>query len=70
VRVTAVETIRPRIQSNLCFVRLHTDTGLTGLGESFFGAAAVEAHIHETVAPLLLGLDDPSPQQVATLLTP
>jgi len=70
MRITAVETVRPRIQSNLCFVRLHTDTGLTGLGESFFGAPAVETHIHETVAPLLLGLEDPAPQRVATLLTP
>jgi L-alanine-DL-glutamate epimerase-like enolase superfamily enzyme len=70
VKVTAVETVRPQAQSNLCFVRLHTDTGLTGLGESFYGARTVEAYIHETVAPLLLGMDDPSPQHVATLLTP
>jgi galactonate dehydratase len=35
MKVTAVETIRPQVQSNLCFVRVHTDTGLTGLGESF-----------------------------------
>ncbi|TCO49501.1 L-alanine-DL-glutamate epimerase-like enolase superfamily enzyme [Kribbella antiqua] len=70
MKVTAVETIRPRLQANLCFVRLHTDDGLTGLGESFFGARTVESYIHETVAPLLLGLDDPSPQAVATMLTP
>lgn len=70
MKVTAVETIRPQVQSNLCFVRVHTDTGLTGLGESFFGARTVEAHIHETVAPVLLGMDDPSPQHVANLLTP
>lgn len=70
MKVTAVETIRPRVQSNLCFVRLHTDTGLTGLGESFYGARTVETYIHESVAPVLLGLDDPSPQQMAALLTP
>jgi galactonate dehydratase len=70
VKVTAVETIRPRVQSNLCFVRLHTDTGLTGLGESFYGARTVEAYVHETVSPLLLGMDAPAPQQVATTFTP
>jgi galactonate dehydratase len=70
VKVTAVETLRPRIQSNLCFVRLHTDNGLTGLGESFYGARTVETYVHETVAPLLLGADDPAPEQVATMLAP
>lgn len=70
MKVTAVETVRPHVQSNLCFVRLHTDTGLTGLGESFYGARTVESYVHETVAPLLLGMDDPAPERVATMLTP
>ena len=30
---------------------------MIGLGETFFGAQAVEAYIHETVAPYLLGKD-------------
>lgn len=53
--VTSVETIRVSERPNLCFVRLETDAGLVGIGESYFGAAAVEAFIHETAAPLLLG---------------
>src|ERR1700733_5740175 len=30
---------------------------LVGLGETFYGAGAVEAHIHETLAQRLLGRD-------------
>ena len=32
-------------------VEVETDEGLTGLGETFFGARAVEAYLHESVAP-------------------
>jgi L-alanine-DL-glutamate epimerase-like enolase superfamily enzyme len=57
MRVTAVETIQLGEFPNLCLVRLHTDEGLVGLGETFFGAEAVAAHIHETAAGRLLGRD-------------
>ena len=57
MRVTAVETIQLGEFPNLCLVRLHTDEGLVGLGETFFGAAAVAAHVHETAAGRLLGRD-------------
>lgn len=70
MKVTAVETLRPHIQPNLCFVRLHTDGGLVGLGEAFYGAPTVADYLHETVAPLLLGLTDPAPERVAAMLTP
>ncbi|MGB6455791.1 MAG: mandelate racemase/muconate lactonizing enzyme family protein [Streptosporangiaceae bacterium] len=42
-------------EQNLIWVRLHTDEGLVGLGETFYGPRAVEAVIHETFAPFLLG---------------
>ncbi len=35
--------------------RVHTDAGVIGLGETFYGAGAVEAHIHDTLAGRLLG---------------
>lgn len=53
--ITTIETVRPKDRPNVCFVHIHTDEGLVGLGESYFGAAAVDAHIHESVAPALLG---------------
>jgi galactonate dehydratase len=57
VKITALETVRLAEFGNLCWVRLHTDEGLVGLGETFFGASAVEAYLHDSVAPRLLGTD-------------
>ena len=57
MKITAVETIRLSEFANIIWVRLHTDDGPVGLGETFMGAAAVEAYLHETVAPKLLGKD-------------
>lgn len=70
MKITAIETIRPRVQPNLLFVRLHTDDGRIGLGEAFFGARTVEAYVHETAAEVLLGARDPLPETVARELTP
>jgi len=70
VKIVALETLRPVVQPNLMFLQLHTDTGLVGLGESFFGARTVETYLHETVADVLLGLPDPTPESVARQLTP
>jgi galactonate dehydratase len=55
MKVTDVETIRLDEFPNLLWVHIKTDQGLVGLGETFFGANAVEAHIHEFIAPYLLG---------------
>ncbi len=55
MKITAVETLRLQEFSNIIFVRIHTDEGIVGLGETWFGAQAVEGYIHETVAPYLLG---------------
>jgi len=57
VRITGIETIRLPERPNLLLAQVHTDEGLVGLGETSRGAAAVEAQIHELVAPHLLGQD-------------
>jgi galactonate dehydratase len=57
MKVTSVETIRLEAQPNILWARVHTDEGLTGLGETFFGAQSAEAHIHQTIAPYLIGKD-------------
>ena len=57
MKITQVETLRLGEFPNIIWVRLHTDERLVGLGETFMGAAAVEAYLHEWVAPKLLGQD-------------
>ena len=57
MKITAVETIRLPDRPNLLLAQIHTDEGLIGLGETSRGAAAVEAQIHELVAPYLLNKD-------------
>ena len=57
MKITAIETLRLAEFANCLWVRVHTDEGLYGLGETFFGAQAVEAFIHETAVPKLLGRD-------------
>ena len=57
MKVTRIETIRLDEFSNILFVRVHTNEGLIGLGETFYGSRAVESYLHETVAPYLLGQD-------------
>ena len=57
MKVTAIETIRLEEFPNLIWVQVHSDQGLAGLGESYFGPSPVEAQIHDFVAPYLLGRD-------------
>ncbi len=49
-------TARQALPNNL-WVRIHTDTGLSGLGESYYLPRAVAAIIHDVYAPLLIGRD-------------
>ena len=55
MKITAIETLRTAEFANVIWVRVHTDGGVVGLGETFYGAGAVESHIHDTLAGRLLG---------------
>jgi L-alanine-DL-glutamate epimerase-like enolase superfamily enzyme len=70
-RITALRTIRINERPNLIWVEVETDEGLTGLGESFRGTQAVEAAVHELLAPLVLGADSRRIEAISrALLTP
>ena len=60
MKITSLETIRVGEHPNVIWVEIATDAGLVGLGETFFMPKAVEAYLHEWVAPRLLG-KDPAP---------
>jgi L-alanine-DL-glutamate epimerase-like enolase superfamily enzyme len=57
MKIIAIETLHTEEFANVLWVRVHTDAGVIGLGETFYGAASVEAHIHDTLAGRLLGRD-------------
>ena len=57
LKITAVETLRLQDHPNLLWVRIHTDAGLTGLGETYFGAGPSECDVHDRIAPVILGQD-------------
>jgi L-alanine-DL-glutamate epimerase-like enolase superfamily enzyme len=57
MKITAIRTFRTEEFSNVLWVHVETDAGITGLGETFYGAGAVEAHIHDVLAGRLLGRD-------------
>jgi len=69
MKITGVETIRITERPNLLWVRVHTDEGLVGLGETFFMAETVEAYIHEFVAPRMIGRDPLQIDLIASDLT-
>ena len=57
MRISALETVRVAERPNILWLHVHTDEGVMGLGETFFGAATVEAHVHEWIAPRVIGRD-------------
>lgn len=57
VRIERIETIRPAFQPNVCWVQITDNEGVTGLGETYYIAGAIEAIVHDMAAPLLLGAD-------------
>ena len=57
MRITALETVQLPAYGNILWVRLHTDAGTVGLGETFRGAHAVAAFLHHDIAPQILGMD-------------
>ena len=67
--ITGVRTIRLPERANLIWVEIETDEGLAGLGESFRGAPAVEAVVHDQVAPWLLGRDSRRIEAISRHLT-
>jgi L-alanine-DL-glutamate epimerase-like enolase superfamily enzyme len=70
MKITKLETVRLTSLPNLLYVRVHTDEGIVGLGETFFGAAAVESYLHESAAGRLLGADPLQIDKTAKALKP
>jgi L-alanine-DL-glutamate epimerase-like enolase superfamily enzyme len=57
MKIVAIETLELAEFPFLLWLRLHTDDGIIGTGETFFAPAPVAAYIHNNVASYLLGKD-------------
>ena len=57
MRITHIESIRVGAQPDIIWVQVYTDTGIVGLGETWYAATTVETAVHDHFAPMLLGKD-------------
>ena len=64
MKIAAVETLRLDEFPNILWVILEDNAGNRGLGETFFGAQAVETYIHESAAPKLVGQEISGPEEL------
>lgn len=57
MKIVGIDTLHLAAFGNLLFVRVHTDAGLIGCGETYYTPRTTSAYIHEAAAPALLGQD-------------
>ena len=58
MKITAIETVIPaEIMPNLLILRIHTDAGLIGSGETYYTPHAIAALVHDWMGARLLGGD-------------
>jgi galactonate dehydratase len=57
MKITKLETLRVAEFPKILWLRVHTDAGLVGLGETSYATEAVEAYLHQIVAPKVVGRD-------------
>ncbi|MDP3063698.1 MAG: mandelate racemase/muconate lactonizing enzyme family protein [Chloroflexota bacterium] len=57
MKITKVETVRVQEFDQAFWVEVHTDTGLVGLGETYYAPRALAAIVHDVFAPRLIGQD-------------
>ena len=57
MKITAIESLQWKAYPRLLTVRVHTDSGIIGLGETVDKIPGAKAALHGTIAPLVLGQD-------------
>lgn len=57
VKITAIESLQWTEYPRLMVVRVHTDAGIIGLGETVDKIPGAKGALHGTIAPLVLGQD-------------
>jgi len=57
MKITEIRTYRLDEFPAMLFLEIKTDSGIIGLSENCIGAVAIEAFVHESIAPRILGVD-------------
>ena len=57
MKIEHIETVRVGDPADVIWVRIHKDTGLVGLGETWYASKTVESAVHDHFAPLIVGRD-------------
>ncbi|MCY4525024.1 MAG: hypothetical protein OXB89_00305, partial [Anaerolineaceae bacterium] len=57
MKITAIESLRWAAWPRMAVVRVYSDCGLIGLGETVDKLPGAVAALHGTIAPLVLGQD-------------
>ena len=57
MKIKHIETVRVSDPADVIWVRIHTDAGLIGLGETWYASKTVESAVHDHFAPLIAGRD-------------
>ena len=57
MKIKHIETVRVSDPADVIWVRIHTDAGLIGLGETWYASKTVESAVHDHFAPLIIGRD-------------
>jgi galactonate dehydratase len=57
MKITAIESLQWAEYPRLMVVRVHTDSGIIGLGETVDKIPGAKGALHGTIAPLVLGQD-------------
>ena len=70
MKISGIETVRIEENANLLWLRVLTDEGLSGLGETFFMARTVEAYVHDQIAPKVIGQNPLDIERLGRLLRP
>lgn len=57
MKITQIRTIHFATFPNITFLELHTDSGIVGLGETYYTPRSVTTYLEEVLAPMLLASD-------------
>ena len=70
MKITPVEGFTHPDFPNLIHVKVGTDAGIYGIGESYYFGKTVATFVDEFIAPSLIGLDPTNIESISRKLTP